>query len=184
VKRVVCIGGVILLLLNTLGYYPVYLCMQLKAQLEMQEKLNQNLLGDEELFTIKIPIQLPYWSEARQAPERIDGQIRYNNEYYKLYKQQVVGDTLEVLCVKDHTEKQLFETLTEWVKITVTGLPGTSEKTTTLVSSLIKDYYAAPRQVRFHLYEWLAAPAPFPPFASPVPAGSFRLLSPPPEALA
>jgi hypothetical protein len=184
VKRLVCIGGVILLLLNTLGYYPVYFCMQLKAQLEMQQKLNQNILGEEELFTIKIPINLPYWTETRQAPERIDGQIRYNNEYYKLYKQEVVGDTLMVLCVKDHTEKQLFQTLSEWVKITVNGLPGTSEKASHLVSYLIKDYYASHRNLYFNLYEWIEAPAPFRDFAFSLPAGTYQLLSPPPEALA
>ncbi|WP_247237526.1 hypothetical protein [Telluribacter sp. SYSU D00476] len=183
-KRLICIGSIFLLLLNTLGYYPVYMCMQLKAQLEMQHKLDQNILGEEELFTIKIPIQLPYWTETRQAPERINGQIEYHNEFYKLYKQEVVGDTLVVLCVKDHTEKQLFQTLTEWVKITVTGLPGTSEKASQLVSYLIKDYYSSHRKVYFNLYDWIEAPASYASRTFSLTPAALELHSPPPEAIA
>ncbi|GAB2764478.1 hypothetical protein GCM10027275_01990 [Rhabdobacter roseus] len=157
--------------------------MQMKAQADMQQRLDTHTFGEEELFTIKIPLNLPYWTETRHAPERIDGQIRYNNEFYKLYKQQVVGDTLEVLCVKDHTEKALLDSLTEWVKITVTGLPGTSEKASTLVSYLIKEYFSSSRQVLFFFYEWVVQS---PLSTSPTLSWSapwLSLTSPPPQLL-
>lgn len=182
-KRLLLFGAISLLMLNALGYYPVYLCMQLKAQYEMKERLDTHAFGEEELFTIKIPLNLPYWSENHQAPERIEGQIRYNNEFYKLYKQELVGDTLMVLAVKDHTEKAILDSLTEWVKITVTGLPGTSEKAAGWVSHLIKDYFASQHRTYYHLYEWVASamevPVPTPYHASP----SFLILSPPPELI-
>ncbi len=182
-KRLLLIGAVFLLMLNALGYYPVYLCMQLKAQYEMKERLDSHAFGEDELFTIKIPLNLPYWTENRQSPELIEGQIRYNDEFYKLYKQELVGDTLIVLAVKDHTEKAIFDSLSEWVKITVTGLPGTSEKAAGWVSHLIKDYFAAQPRTYFYLYDWVAA-APQALSSTPFHVSpSFLILSPPPELI-
>lgn len=182
-KRLLILGTIGLLMLNALGYYPVYLCMQLKAQVEMKERLDSHSFGEDELFTIKIPLQLPYWTENRQAPERIEGQIRYNDEFYKLYKQELVGDTLVVLAVKDHTEKAIFDTLTEWVKITITGLPGTSQKASGWVSHLIKDYFSLQNRTYYYLYEWMAGTLPIqvttPFYSTP----TFLILSPPPELI-
>lgn len=149
----------------------------------MKERLDSHSFGEDELFTIKIPLQLPYWTENRQAPERIEGQIRYNDEFYKLYKQELVGDTLVILAVKDHTEKAIFDILTEWVKITVTGLPGTSQKAAGWVSHLIKDYFSSQNRTYYYLYEWLAgtlsSPGSLPFYVDP----SFLILSPPPELI-
>lgn len=172
-----------LLMLNALGYYPVYLAMQWKAQTEMKARLDAHVFEEDELFTIKIPIRLPYWTETRHAPERIDGQIEFNGDFYKLYKQEVIADTLVVLAVKDHTEKALFSALTEWVKITVTGLPGTSEKAAGQVSHLIKDYFASQHRTYLYLYEWVSARVPLPDpsflFSSACP----QVPSPPPDPM-
>ena len=170
-------------MLNALGYYPVYLAMQWKAQTEMKARLDAHLFEEDELFTIKIPINLPYWTETRSAPERIDGQIQYNGDFYKLYKQEVIADTLVVLAVKDHSEKALFSTLTEWVKITVTGLPGTSEKAAGQVSHLIKDYFATQHCTYFHLYEWVAAKVPSSDSLSLFSSACSQVPSPPPDLI-
>ncbi|MPR34340.1 hypothetical protein [Salmonirosea aquatica] len=182
-KRVLILGTLFLLMLNTLGYYPVYLAMQWKAQTEMKSRLDAHLFEEDELFTIKIPIGLPYWTETRQAPERIDGQIEYNGDFYKLYKQEVIADTLVVLAVKDHSEKALFTALTEWVKITVTGLPGTSEKAAGQVSHLIKEYFANQHQTYFYLYDWLTDQANLPDFISSSPSAYLKVPNPPPDLI-
>lgn len=170
-------------MMNALGYYPVYLAMQWKAQTEMKARLDAHVFEEDELFTIKIPINLPYWTETRQAPERIDGQIEYKGDFYKLYKQEVIADTLVVLAVKDHTEKALFSALTEWVKITVTGLPGTSEKAAGQVSHLIKDYFAAHHRTYFHLYDWVAARVPSSDSSSLFSSACLQVPSPPPDLM-
>ncbi len=182
-KRVLILGTLFLLMLNALGYYPVYLAMQWKAQTEMKARLDTHLFEEDELFTIKIPIRLPYWTETRSAPERIDGQIQYNGDFYKLYKQEVIGDTLMVLAVKDHSEKALFTALTEWVKITVTGLPGTSEKAAGQVSHLIKEYFASQHQAYFYLYDWVAAKATLPDAIFVFSSIHLQVSSPPPDLI-
>ena len=170
-------------MLNALGYYPVYLAMQWKAQSEMKARLDAHLFEEDELFTIKIPINLPYWTETRQAPERIDGQIQYNGDFYKLYKQEIIADTLVVLAVKDHSEKALFTALTEWVKITVTGLPGTSEKAAGQVSHLIKEYFASQHRTYIHLYDWLANNSNLPDCISLFPSAYLQVPCPPPDLI-
>ena len=182
-KRVLILGTLSLLLLNALGYYPVYLAMQWKAQTEMKARLNSHLFEEDELFTIKIPIGLPYWTETRQAPERIDGQIQYNGDFYKLYKQEVIADTLVVLAVKDHSEKALFTALSEWVKITITGLPGTSEKAAGQVSHLIKEYFASQHRTYFYLYDWVANRVDSPDTTCWLPSLYLPLPSPPPDLI-
>lgn len=182
-KRVLILGTLFLLMLNALGYYPVYLAMQWKAQTEMKVRLDAHVFEEDELFTIKIPINLPYWTETRQAPERIDGQIEYNGDFYKLYKQEVIADTLVVLAVKDHTEKALFSALTEWVKITVTGLPGTSEKAAGQVSHLIKDYFASQPRTYLYLYDWVAGKVPLPDAAFAFLSPYLHVPSPPPDLM-
>jgi hypothetical protein len=183
VKRVLILGTLFLLMLNALGYYPVYLAMQWKAQSEMKSRLDAHVFEEDELFTIKIPINLPYWTETRQAPERIDGQIEYKGDFYKLYKQEVIADTLVVLAVKDHSEKALFSALTEWVKITVTGLPGTSEKAVGQVSHLIKEYFANQHKTYFYLYNWVAEKATLPDAAFTLPGSYSQVPSPPPDLI-
>lgn len=161
----------------------MYLAMQWKAQTEMKARLDKHLFKEHELFTIKIPIRLPYWTEIRSAPERIDGQIEFNGEFYELYKQEVIADTLVVLAVKDQNEKALFSALTEWVKITITGLPGTSEKAASQVSHLTKEYFALQHRTRFYLYDWVAERAILPDAAFALLSPYRRVPSPPPDLI-
>ena len=144
-----------LILLNALGYYPVYLCMQWKAQWAIKQQLENNMIGDEEFYTISVAIDLPpYWNPEHPFVEPIEGQIFAGGEFYKLYKQVIHQDSLTLLCVKDHTQKYLFETLSDWVKVTINGLPGTSEEAGLLLSALIKHFYVSKQVVVFFLFDF------------------------------
>lgn len=152
-KKGICYFLASLLLLNTLGYYPVYLCMQWKAQAEFSRQLENNMIGDEEFYTIRLAVDLPpYWNPELALPERIEGQIFAAGEFYKLYKQSISQDSLTILCVKDHAQKHLLDTLTDWVRFTMTGLPGTSEDALQFVSALYKHYCTTKSVIVFFLF--------------------------------
>ena len=71
--------------------------------------------------------------------ERVDGDFEYQGQFYKLVKQKLSKDTLYVVCIKNQDKKQLFDALTEYIKLS-NDLPSTSKQALKLWGSIVKDY--------------------------------------------
>lgn len=127
-----------LFLFNVIGYYGIYVAMLRQARLALNEKIDNDLLKDDQTVTIKIPITLPYPGQ-QNVYERVQGDFEYHGEFYKLVKQKYVNDTLHVVCTKNQEEKKAFNVLTDFVKLSTDQTPSSGQSTKTLVS-LIKDY--------------------------------------------
>lgn len=182
-KRLLSIGLIALLLFNTMGYYVVFVGMQMQAQRDMEQRLDGENLDGEELFTIKIPINLSYWQNMPDY-ERVNGRFEHNGEFYTLFKQKVENDTLQVVCIKDHAEKKLFTQLSQTVKW-VLGSDNSSshQKTAKFLQNLIKDYLPLSKRVILFLFEDVEA------LQTPIFEASLvnfypSLIAPPPEAMA
>lgn len=138
-KQITAIGLLGLLLFNMLGHYPVYIGMQWQARQDMEQRLDAEDIYGHELFEVKIPINLPYWQNM-QDYERAAGRFEHNGEFYTLFKQKVQDDTLFLVCVKDHQQKQLLQKLTETIQLTFSDAPGTHQKAAKFLENLTKDY--------------------------------------------
>lgn len=181
-RQLVSIALLALLLFNMLGHYPVYLGMQWNARQDMEKRLDTEDLEGQELFELKIPMNLPYWHNMADY-ERVSGKFEHNGEFYNLFKQKIQDDTLHLVCVRDRTQKQLFEKLSEVVQFTFGDMPGTHQKAAKFLENLLKDYLPLSTQLALapeRICE-LAQEA-LPPYAVAPYAAPFSSFSPPPEA--
>jgi hypothetical protein len=103
------------LLFNTGGYYAMFWALQYQADIELQKHLDANDYADNESVVIRIPITLPYQINGTEF-ERVDGKFEHQGEFYKLVKQKLENDTLSIVCIKDHREKQIVATMVDFTK--------------------------------------------------------------------
>lgn len=126
-----------LILLNTLGYYGLFLGLKYRHAHDMTARFDAEQYIESETITIKVPMTLPYGSNATDF-ERVDGEFEHGGEYYRLIKQRYFNDTLYVVCVPDVHNKHLSEVMNDYVK-TFTDTPGGHEQANT-PTNFIKDY--------------------------------------------
>jgi hypothetical protein len=53
------------------------------------------------------------WTEF----ERLTGEFEHNGEFYQLIKQKLENDTLKIVCIKNHKEKQLATSMADFTKV-------------------------------------------------------------------
>ena len=135
-QKVISLFLVVLLLLNVMGYYGLFLGLKYKNSLQVTNRLNADDYRDSETVTIKIPLAVPYFSDTDF--ERVDGQIEYKGQFYRLVKQKLAKDTLHVVCIQDPKAKHIEEALTEYVKTFADQSADRSSSKT--IHSFIKDY--------------------------------------------
>ncbi|MFN8340424.1 MAG: hypothetical protein U0V64_02055 [Cyclobacteriaceae bacterium] len=129
----------VLFLANMLGYYGIYLGARLHTQLQISQQLERDDLRGFESVTFRIPIALPYKTDSRVF-ERASGEFTYEGEVYRLVKQQLVHDTLEIVCVRDIRSKSIDQALADYVR-TFTDQPEAGAKgPSKIFSQLIKDF--------------------------------------------
>jgi hypothetical protein len=156
-KNVFSIVFTALLLLNVMGYYGVFLGLQYKNDREMIQRLDTEEYAESETVTIKIPISIPYASDAAEF-ERVDGKFQHEGEFYRLVKQKLSQDTLYVVCVKDQENKKIDEAMSSFVK-TFTDKPVDTHSNSKLVISFIKDYIPQSFEVSQRCLGWVTAVA-------------------------
>lgn len=137
-KKAVSILLVVLLLLNVMGYYGLFLGLKYKNSLQVIERLNANDYNPSETITIKVPLAIPYYGDTEF--ERVDGEIEHHGEFYRLVKQKLEKDTLHIVCIKDVKRKHIQEALTEYVK--TFSDQSTDRSHTKTIQPFIKDYVA------------------------------------------
>jgi hypothetical protein len=105
-KRPLSIALITLILFNTTGYYGLLLVLQYHHEQKLMQTLDNN---DEKLpgtTTIRIPITIPYSTDSR-GYERVDGIFEHHGEFFRLVKQRLYRDTLEIICIRDAQHKKI-----------------------------------------------------------------------------
>ncbi len=136
-KKLVSMLLLAMLLFNTGGYYVMFWALRYQADTELQQQLDDNEYPESEAFQIKIPITLPYqmnWNDF----ERLTGEFEHNGEFYQLIKQKLENDTLKIVCIKNHKEKQLVTSMTDFTKVS-NDLPANTSSLKVL-GNFLKEY--------------------------------------------
>ncbi|MHB1177208.1 MAG: hypothetical protein ACYCZO_02645, partial [Daejeonella sp.] len=106
-KKAISILLLSFFLFNIIGYKLFFYYLVTEADSRIQAKIAVLHESDESLFTVKIPIRLPYHTDWKDY-ESVEGEMTYNNTTYKYVKRKVLRDTLILLCVK-YQEKSVIE---------------------------------------------------------------------------
>jgi len=150
-KRSFSILLLFVFLFNVAGYYPVFLGLKYWARAEMDQRLDEENYTADETVTIKVPLTVPY-NIFSQDYERASGAFEYRGEFFKLVKQKLVHDTLYIVCIKDHKEKQFHTAMTDFVKLS-SDIPTSAHQTLKFYTGFIKDYMATPLAIFVHHFE-------------------------------
>jgi len=131
---------VILILLNVMGYYGVFLGLQYKNAREMIQQFDANTYDQQQAAILKIPFKSPYAFDS-ETFERVDGDFERDGEVYRIIKQRLFRDTFHIVYIKDKTGTELNKALADYVK-TFGDESSDDGKNTSVVPSFIKEYFS------------------------------------------
>jgi len=166
----------LLLLMNIIGYYGVFVGLEIRNDTLMVERINSEKYSEDETLTLKIPITVPYARDEEDF-QRVDGKFEHNGEYYRLVKHRLAKDTLTIICVKDTEEKKIKNTLSFYVKTFADTQPGTNHSKKTI--QLIKDYIQQSIGIHLDSFGWSTIVVKQGSLAALIPSFSPTIIQPP-----
>jgi hypothetical protein len=178
VRRAAAILLLLVFTFNVIGYYGIYWYARNHYEAIMLQKLDADNYAAYQSITLKIPLSLPYQLSSNADFERINGSFQYKGEFYKLVKQKMKADTLYVVCIKDHQEKHLQTTMSDFMKVS-NDIPAGNIK---VLGGFVKDFEEMPL-VEIHskrnpiLYKLYTS------YTDSLLNPSLAVLSPPPKSL-
>lgn len=102
---------------NIFGYRLVADYLSHKADTNLEIVLDNEAYQDEQLLTIKQPINLPYYTNSKNF-QRAEGEVRKNGIIYKYVKCRIYNDSLEMLCIPHTAKMQIQNSREAFFKLT------------------------------------------------------------------
>jgi hypothetical protein len=141
VRKITAILLIAVLLFNVFGYYGLFLGLRLKTTHDLITRLDAEAYSTDETLTLKLPLSVPYHVDQNEY-ERVDGEIEYKGEYYRLVKQKLTNDTLYVVCLADKQSKNITRTFNDYAKTLSDKHASPKGESGKAFQNLIKDYIA------------------------------------------
>jgi hypothetical protein len=179
-KRITSIAFVFIILLNTMGYYGVFLGLHLKNDIAMSKALDADIYDQSNTITLKVPVSIPYMPD-QPGFDRVDGQFEHNGELYRMVKQRYAKDTLTVICVKDIEHRNINLALSDYVK-TFTDKASDTKPASKATISFIKDYLPISFELNSATEGWAMQVLHNSNYQSLVPTFSSSIIHPPERA--
>jgi hypothetical protein len=105
-----------ILFFNWYGYRLLTSWLETRADRQLEARLDQNSYDESQLISIKVPsTHLSYYNSSSRF-ERVDGQVEIDGIRYKYVKRRLFNDSLELLCIPNHTAMQLATVKNEFFK--------------------------------------------------------------------
>ena len=125
-------------LFNIIGYKLFFYYQLAKADSRIEARIEKLDVSEENLFTVKIPIRLPYHTDWKEF-ESVGGEMTYNNTSYKYVSRKVLRDTLILICIEHCEKTQIEKTQIDYSKIVNGHSPENSKKQ--VAKQVRDDYY-------------------------------------------
>jgi hypothetical protein len=117
VKQTAAILLIAMLLFNWIGFRLFTTYLSYKADLVLEAQLDDEHYNEAHLVSIKVPLQqLAYYNGSKYF-ERVEGQIEIGGTIYKFVKRRLYNDSIELLCIPDHSAMQIASAKDEFFKL-------------------------------------------------------------------
>ena len=133
-------------LFNWFGYRLLTSFIEQQANHSLQAALDNNNYSESELVSIKVPINLPYYTNSKHY-EPVEGEIEINGTHYNYVKFRLYNDSIEYVCIPNKAKMRLSNARNEFFKL-VNDLqqPSQNKKTghgnnTNFIKTLLTEYY-------------------------------------------
>ena len=119
-KRLTAILFLLILLFNLCGYRYVISRLEKSSEILLEKQVDTQAYNDDDLISVKTKLNLPYYSNS-PTYERAYGSININGKEYEYVKRRIYQDTLELLCLPNHTKTQLSVVDNELTRLLADG---------------------------------------------------------------
>ena len=109
-KKLVSLLLLAMLLFNWVGYQVYIAVMEIRAEKEMISDLDKHNYSDDDLVSIKIPVNYLYTYAGATGYERVDGHVEIAGVEYNYVKRRFFNDSLELLCIPNTAVNKLKST--------------------------------------------------------------------------
>jgi hypothetical protein len=106
-KKLAAILLLLIFMFNLFGYRLFVSCMVNHANQTLETALDKNNFNEEDLISIKTPINLPYYNNS-SVFSRAYGEVEMNGILYTYVKSRIYNDSLEMLCIPNKSKQQLL----------------------------------------------------------------------------
>jgi hypothetical protein len=114
VKKIAAILLLSLMVFNLVGYRWLFTAIENKATANLEQKISSGKYSDEQLVEIRIPLNMPYYSDKDY--ENVYGETDFNGEHYRYVKRKVSGNTLYLLCLPNKEKTSIAKVKNEFTK--------------------------------------------------------------------
>ena len=109
---------------NLAGYHWLFNMIEQKATARLENKISAGNYSDNQLVEIKIPLNMPYYSDKDY--ENVYGETDWNGQHYRYVKRKVSNNILYLLCLPDKEKTSIAEVKNEFTKA-VNDIPGNKQ---------------------------------------------------------
>jgi hypothetical protein len=109
---------------NLAGYRWLFSAIEKNATANLEQKISAGQYSDEQLVEIRIPLNMPYYSDKDY--EEVYGETDFNGEHYQYVKRKVSDNTLYLLCLPNKDKTSIVKVKNEFTKA-VNDVPGNKE---------------------------------------------------------
>jgi len=139
-KKIAAILLLALMVFNLAGYRFLFNVIENKATAKLEQKISNGQYSDEQLVEIRIPLNMPYYSDKDY--ESVYGETDWNGEHYRYVKRKISGNTLYLLCLPNKEKTSITKVKNEFTKA-VNDIPGNkqgSQQKNSLVKLLTTEF--------------------------------------------
>jgi hypothetical protein len=115
-KKIAAILFLFVVLFNTYGYRPLIDYLQNREDAALISQLDKKDYSDEELVTLKVPVNLPYYTNS-QHYERVDGSVNIEGKEFNYVKRRIYNDSIEYACIPNQARQTLNSARDEFMKL-------------------------------------------------------------------
>lgn len=147
-RKAVATFFLVIVLLNTAGYYLVF--EGWKWHNSTAWSIDENSGAAQEVI-IKVPLNVPY-VQAKDW-EKAEGQFEYEGDVYRITKQKVSLDAVFIACVKDGETSRINHQLEDFAKA-FSDKPDDGKQGVNTLPSMIKEYITSSISVKSLTHGW------------------------------
>jgi len=115
-RRIAAILLMGILFFNWYGYRLLTSWLEVRADHQLEARLDENSYDESQLISIKVPsTHLSYYNSSSRF-ERVDGQIEIGGVRYKYVARRLFNDSLELRCIPNQAAMRLATVKNEFFK--------------------------------------------------------------------
>ncbi|MEJ0056654.1 MAG: hypothetical protein WDN75_13965 [Bacteroidota bacterium] len=139
IKRLCGLFFLFLIVFNMIGYYALFLLAQQQLARPVLQRIETNSgeLGGNLIFAI--PLEVPYSGDSDEYT-RVEGEIMYHGEVYRLVKQKFHHNMLYVVCLKDDQASETRKIMADYSRLFSGQDADHADSTIKIINSLSRDY--------------------------------------------